>query len=129
MTDLTNKTVEEINALIKLYAPVLEVSGVKEIEKIKILAIIFDVSVNYIKEKHNDLSIDWKAWSVVVVKNTHRKRNFKYVENITTTIDEFITYWKTNYNNYCDNLAIFASEIDRDLGFVYKYLHEKIGSV
>lgn len=125
MIDLTNKTVENVDTLIKLYAPVLDILGVKTIEEIQIFAIIFDISVKHIKEKHNDLDVDWKAWSVVVVKKTHTLKKFEYVENIITTIDEFITYWRINYNNYCDNLAIFASEFDRDFGFVYKYLHEK----
>jgi hypothetical protein len=88
----------------------------------------FIKSINYVKKNHNELSVDMKAWCVVVVKKIHERKKFEYEEDITTTIDDFITYWKTNYGDYCNNLAMFASDFDKDLGFIYKYIHEKIGS-
>lgn len=128
MTDLTNRTAEEVHGFVQIYKPLLEIAGIRKIEDIQILAIIFDVSINYIKKNHNELSIDWKAWCVIVVKKIHERKKFKYEENIITTIDDFITYWRTNYDDYCNNLAMSASEFDKDLGFIYKYTHEKIGS-
>ena len=128
MTDLTNRTAEEVHKLIETYKPLLEIAGIRKIEEAQILAIIFDLSIKYVKNNYNDLSVDWKSWSVIVVKKIHESKKFKYEEKIITTIDDFITHWKTNYNDYCDNLAMFASEFDRDLGFIYKYVYKEIGS-
>ena len=128
MTDLTNRAVEEVQGFVQTYKPLLEISGIRTIEDAQILATILDISINHVKKNYNELSIDWKAWSVVVVKKLHEGKKFKYEEDITTTIDDFIIYWKTNYGDYCNNLAMFASDFDKDLGFIYKYIHEKIGS-
>jgi hypothetical protein len=125
MTDLTNRTVEEVNQLIQKYAPVLELSHAKSKEEIPILAIIYDISVKYIKDWHNNLTVDWKSWCVLVIKEQFHNKKIQSEADIVQTINDFIKYWSENYKTYCNNLGMYASEYDRDRGFVYKYLIEK----
>jgi hypothetical protein len=122
MTDLTNRNIEEANILFEKYKPVLEVSNIRNIEDAKILAIVYDVSVKHIKENHNQLNIDWKAWCMVVVNKLFLIKKFKTEEQIIKTIDAFVEYWKNEYQSYCNDLAMFASEYDRDNGFVFRYI-------
>lgn len=121
MIDLTNKTVEEINGLIQKYTSVLEL--IEEQERIPYLAYIIDIAVNHIKNAHSDLTIDWKAWCIVVLTKLFSK--IKKEGNISEIIDDFVAHYKKEYQNYCDDLALFASEYDRDYGFCYRYVLKK----
>jgi hypothetical protein len=128
MTDLTNRSAKEVNEFIQIYTPLLEHADAKHKEDIPLLAIIFDISIKYIKEKYNNLNLDWKCWSVFVTKEHFLNKKIKSEENIKETIDSFIEHWKKEYKEYCNNLGMYASEYDRDRGFVYEYLLKKIGS-
>lgn len=123
MIDLTNKSIDEINGLIQKYASVLEL--IHQREQIPYLAYIIDIAVNHIKEKHNYLSIDWKAWSVVVIKKLFLDKKINNESDIIKSIDDFIEYQKNEYQNYLNDLAMFTSEYDRDLGFVWGYVCKK----
>lgn len=111
MTDLINKTTEETNILIQKYTPVLEVSGVKTVQEMQILSIIIDTGINYIKEKYNDLDVDWKSWTIVVL---NRKRNkLKTIEDVKNIVDEFIEYYKLEYQKYRDIMCEYnLDELD-----------------
>ena len=54
MIDLTNRTVDEINALIQKYASVLELL---KPQHQPYLAVVIDVGVEYVKEKISRLAI------------------------------------------------------------------------
>jgi len=123
MTDLTNRSVNEVNGFIQLYTPLLEYAGIKHNNDVPILAITFDVSIKYIKEKYDDLSKDWKSWSVFVVKKKYFDSKIKTEEDIRQTIDDFVEFWKSEYKNYCDD-TVAATEYDRDRGFVYGFLNK-----
>lgn len=122
MIDLTNKTLDEINALIQKYAPVLELT--KHINHIPILAYIYDISINYIKESYSGLTADWKSWAVFVVNKNYFYNKITMESDIKTTIDDFFNYHIQHYNEYCQDL-ISASDYDRESGFVNKYLNKK----
>jgi hypothetical protein len=122
MIDLTNKNVDEINALILKYAPVLE-SIQPEIQPH--IAYIINVAYNYIQEKYKDLHKDWKSWIIVILKNQFNKINDD--KDILKNIDKFINYYHSNYQKYCEDI-VSVSEFDRDHGFVFNYLNKKIGS-
>jgi hypothetical protein len=124
MIDLTNKTVEEVNALIQKHAPVLELFVKHHEKQIPILAYVFDLAINHIKTNHIDLTIDWKVWSVFVVGKYFLGNKIVNESDISKTIDDFIVYWKAEYQEYCDGLGMFASEYDRDRGFVYVFLNK-----
>ena len=125
MTDLTNRTTIEIDELVKLYAPALQVSNIKKPEELYLFAIIIDVAAKHIKNKYDDLSVDWKSWCVIAVKLAHEKKKFKYEEEIIKVIDDFVNYSKEEYGNYCSDIALFSSEYSRDLGFVYQFINKK----
>lgn len=108
-----------IQILINKYVSVLELTKIER--DIPYLAYIIDTSVNHINEKHKDLPQDWKTWSVLLITNKYYRNKIKSIESISKTIDEFISYWKSNYNDYCENI-ISATEYDRDRGFVYRFL-------
>jgi hypothetical protein len=122
MIDLTNKSIDQINTLIQKYTPVLELYVRHHEKHIPILAHIIDLAVNHTKTNHNDLTLDWKVWSVFVVEKNYFNNKINNESDIGKTIDDFIVYWKAEYQGYCNGLGMSASEYDRDRGFVYKYL-------
>ena len=121
MIDLTNKTVDEINALIQKYASALELLRPADQPY---MAYIIHVACNYIELKYKDLNKDWKAWAVVVLKNLYKKINND--DDIRKFIDEFIGYYALEYQKYINDL-VWHNEFDRDWGFVHGFMHKKIG--
>jgi hypothetical protein len=117
MIDISNKSVDELNALITTYKLALE--QVYETQTIPFLAVVFDIAVPYIKERYPDLSTDAKTCGVYVLKLL-----LKYLKNeadIKRVVDEFFAYHKINYPNYGNDIELSASSFDRDYDFVYKY--------
>lgn len=129
MTDLTNKVdeliktnIDSIQATVNKFATILQ--GTLPEKEIPYLAYIIDICVNHINDIHKDLSKDWKAWAVLIVRNLYFKNKIKTEEDVLKTIDEFIGFWKSDYKEYCEDI-IAVSEYDKDRGFVYKFLLEK----
>ena len=116
MIDLTNRTVDEVNELIKKYINLLEL--IRQQQEIPYLAVIIDVGIKYVKEKYQDLELDWKAWSIVYLKNKYLKGKLKKESEIPDLIDDFIKHYKDKYKEYIDGLGMSASDFDRDYGFV-----------
>lgn len=124
MTDLTNKiettSEEDMQALYKIYEPLFEF--IKDKKQIPYLVVIIDWGIKYIKENYNDLELEWKAWSVVFLKHRYLRGKVDKKEDIYKCVDDFIKHYKEKYEFYIKNLAIYASDFDRDYGFVCSYL-------
>jgi len=124
MTDLISRVNNMFSgdtyALIQLYLPLLESS--KHYDQIQYLAYLIHFSINYIKKTHNDLNIDWKSWCIILVKEQYLNKKIKSELDIEETVNDFIEYWKKEYKEYCNNIAISSSDYDRDRGFVYEYI-------
>jgi hypothetical protein len=117
MIDISNKSVDELNALITKYKSALE--QVYETQTIPYLAVVYDIAVPYIKEKYPELDKDTKAWATYVLKFL-----LGYLKNeadIKRVIDEFIQYYMTEHPNYGNDIVLSASQYDRDYNFVYNY--------
>lgn len=123
MTDLTNRKVEEVNALLQKYTPILEVSNIKTLQDAQIFVIIIDVAIKHIEEKHRELDKDWKAWSVVALKKQFKKLHTE--EEVKASIDDFVEYHKTEYQNYIGEMNGFGYDLQS--GFVHRYITKKIG--
>lgn len=117
MIDISNKSVDEINALITKYKSALE--NVYETQTIPYLAVVYDIAIPYIKEKYPELNQDAKTWAVYVLKLL--LRYLKNEADIKSVIDEFITYYQAEYANYGNDIVLSASQYDRDYNFVYNY--------
>lgn len=124
MIDLTNKTIDDVNVLIQKYTPVLELIKTNQ-DNIPHLAVIIDIAVNYIKNNYNDLSIDWKIWSVYLIKEMSIKNIIKTEDDICKEINEFISYYNLKYQNYCEDM-VSTSDFERDRIFVRKYINWSI---
>ena len=125
MTDLTNRSVEEVNGLLQKHTPILNVAELKSLEDAQLFAIMVEISINYIKEKYDELSTDLKTWCIVVVKNL--RNTIKTEDDVKNCIDEFITHYYKNHAKWVEGLGCFATEYDRDIGFVRDYVKTKIG--
>ena len=129
MTDLTNNIdkiikddLNSINEIINKYSIVLQ--DTKK-EDIPYIAYIINITINYIKEKFNDLSKELKSWVVFFIRNQYLKGLLNKSSEIPTLIDKFIEYYNTEYEKYCGD--VFAvSDYDRDRGFI-QYVENKIG--
>ncbi len=118
MTDLTNEIgnipAKDIQELYTKYEPLFEF--IKDKKEIPYLIVVFDWGIKYIKENYSDLDIDWKAWSIVYLKHKYDLLSKK--EDIYKYIDDFIKHYKEKYESYVKNLGMYASDFDRDYGFV-----------
>jgi hypothetical protein len=123
MIDLTNKTTEEVNALIQKYAPVLELFA-RQQNHIPYLAVIIDTGVNYLKATYNEMTVDWKSWIIVLLKELYMRKSIKSEADISKEVDAFIIYHNENYENYIKDV-VAVSDYDRDRGFIYLYLNKK----
>jgi hypothetical protein len=119
MIDLTNRSVEEVNGLILKYASILELLKPQHQPS---MAVILEVSINHVKETYPTLELDWKAWSIVCLKNKYLKGQVKKESDIPAIIAEFIKHFKDDYADYIQHLGMSATEFDRDYGFVCKYI-------
>jgi hypothetical protein len=131
MTDLINKIDKQIKndnnsiqILVDKFSVLLEET--KDKKNQLYLAYIIDFCVNNINENHKNLSKDWKAWSVVVVKNLYLEGKIKKEIDISNIINDFIEYYFLEYENYYNDV-ISVTKYDRDYSFVSKYINKKIG--
>jgi hypothetical protein len=115
------KSVEELNQLIQKYTPLIELAA-KQQEHVPLLAYVYDVAINYVKENYSGLTKDWKAWIVFVVNEQLFSNRIIEEPDIKKSVDDFVEYWKLNYQAYLDDLALYSSEYDRDIGFVKRFL-------
>lgn len=67
MTDLTNKKIKNLNniELIEKYGDLIQYVHYEYANK---FAFILEIGINHIKNNHNDLPANWKAWSMVLLK-------------------------------------------------------------
>jgi hypothetical protein len=128
MTDLTNKIgntpVADMQVLYTKYASIGEFVA-KYKEHIPYLIWVINAGVEYIRDMHTNLNIDWKAFTIVLLKHQYLNGSIKTEEDIYLHIDEFVKHYNDDYKNYIDNLGISSTEFDRDYGFVCNYLHKK----
>jgi len=128
MTDLINKVdkiikedVSSLQTIVDKFSVVLQ-DTIPERE-IPYLAYIVDNCVNHINENHKDLSADWKSWSVLIVRHLYLKGKVEKDDDIPKIINEFITFWKADYEKWSSNI-ISTTQYDRDRGFVYRFINK-----
>jgi hypothetical protein len=123
MIDLTSKKPEEINALIQKWLPALQDSKVAPEHYLQI-AYIIDIATVHIKDMYNELTPEWKAWCIVMLRDLYKKNKINNDSDITNIIDDFINDYNLNYESYCGYMAS-ASEYDQQRGFVHGYTLKK----
>jgi len=129
MTDLINKVKEMINrditsvqVLVNKYRDVLELTKIEE--DIPYLAFLINICIEHLNTNHNNLPKDWKGWATIAVRNLFLDKKLKNIEDIAKTIDEFVVFWKSDYEKYCDDI-IAATDYDKERGFVFKFELQK----
>lgn len=129
MIDLKNKTVDDINTLIAKYSTVLEF--IENRKRIVEYVVIFDISVNYIKNKYADINLNIKAWAVYVIKKILSndelplKYQLKNDNDIYKIIDEFVVFYNSGHSDYLETIDSYVSEFDRDLPFINEFIFKK----
>jgi len=119
MIDLINENTDE---LLQNYSNILELIPNKKNHSN--LAIIFDNGIKYIKKHYGDLDIDWKTWSLLYLKYKYFNNEIKKESDIYKLINDFINYYKENYNNYINDIVVFSDDFDKNLEFLYKYMRK-----
>lgn len=129
MIDLTNRvgelSVEEKLNLIHRYKNLIEFF-VEKFDELKVLSLLvaIDISVNYIKDKYADIDIEWKQWSVVLIKKLYEDKFLLTDDDVTKHIDAFFEYKKEEYDKYLSDIGLYSSEYYRDLGFLLQYVNK-----
>lgn len=129
MTDLINKVNSiEVNGIQELYNKYQPILGtIKDIPQLPYFIYSFDIGFNYIKEKHLDLSSDWKTWSMVCFKQLYFKGLIKNESDIIIEIDKFVEHYRNDYDAFIRDTAMFTSEYYRDYAFVFEYTFKRKG--
>lgn len=86
------------------------------------LMVVIEIAVPYLKINYPDLSRDWKAWVMVMLRDW--LDNIGSESNIVRCIDGFINYYKTQYQRYITEVGYYTCDYDRDYGFVRSFLYE-----
>lgn len=123
MIDLTSKTPEEINALIQKHFAALHESKFA-VEHYLQLAYIIEVATTYLKENPHDLTPEWKAWCMIVLRDMYKKNKINKDSDITDIIVDFVNHYNLNYESYCSYM-VSANEYDQQRGFVHGYILKK----
>ena len=130
MTDLINKIdkiikddIQSLQTIVTKYSSVLEL--IQDQKQLPYLAYIINISVDHIKEFHDERDADKKSWAVVVVKNLYTAGRIKKESDILRTIDGFFKYVDDELQTYEDN-HVAVSQYDMELGFVYGFVKTKI---
>lgn len=108
MIDLTSKSTDEINELIRKYSNILVLYNHME-NHIPYLAYIFDICNNHLLDKHHDLPNDWKIFSFLLIEKLYFNDNDSLTDEIIVkTIDDFVIHIKNEFENY--NEEYFCSD-------------------
>jgi hypothetical protein len=130
MTDLINRVenlkVEELQALYNKYGEPLQEIFKRDDPKLPHFAFILNIGVNYLEENHKEETIDWKAWSIVVLHRLFKIEKLTTKEEIFTHIDQFLEHKKSEYTKYVSNIAIYSDEYFRDCYFIDHYIRDKV---
>ena len=123
--DLTQEELEFLKQLVNKYTDFIKYIHDKHKNN---FAYILHIGIEHINGSHDSLENDWKAWSMVLLKNMVEENLFDvdipYMVKVPAVIDEFIEYYNTEYKKYCKDI-ISANDFDRDRGFVYSFLNKK----
>jgi hypothetical protein len=128
MIDLINKDVrlltqEELEQLKKLHEKYSDLVKFIFYAYTYEFAYVLEIGIEHIKNKHSTLPVDFKAWSMVLLKNMLEDKLLN-LNNITTTIDEFVEYYNNEYNEYLQDI-ISVNDFERDRGFMTRFLNRK----
>jgi len=151
MIDLTNRTEEELTALIEKHKLPLEM--VEDQTKLALFAYIIDATVKYLTfdgslegtstpclwgqkfspakkweewkaweawEEQKGSSKSWKALCVLTMVKMYMQYDDKI--QLHMLIDQFNEYTLNEYQNYLSDIAMYASDYDRDHRFINKFI-------
>ena len=121
MIDLTNKTQEELHTLYNELLNVHDFFNDKNNLAFHLYPI--QIAVNYIKEKYNDIDVDWKAFSTLVIM--HLFHEIKTEEDVKIIIDDFIIYINTKYSTFSEADDYFTSTYDKNHYFTKMFINNK----
>lgn len=122
---LIKDNINKIQGIVNKFSLVLQ--EVKIEKDIPYIAYVIDVCEKHIKKKYDkELSADWKAWAVLIVRNWYLKGKLEEESEIPKIIDGFVEFILSDYEKYRENV-VSVSDYDRDRGFVLRY-EKKIGS-
>lgn len=117
MIDLTNK---DVNELVNRYGHLLQ--DIKHKDDIPQLAYILEIATPYLQHNHKNLSADWKAWMMLMLRKLQRQDLLKTTDEIYIHIEKFVDFIDKEYNTYVTDVAMFADEYHRDYTFMLKFL-------
>jgi len=130
MIDLINRVdewiktdVNDVQEIVNKYASILQDTLPEK--NIPYLAVIINICVHFLNENYSNFDVNWKIWSVLLIKKLFENNKLKKEEEIHLIIDEFLKYKEKKYKKYCENI-IAVNEYERDRGFLYKFYWKEI---
>ena len=111
---------EENKDLVIKYNDVLEL--VKDHKQHNNLAILFEISIKYIRERYKDYSTDVKISGVFIIKELYLKGLITTDNQAINIIDDFIIYYDKNYNDFIKDYEL--PNFDTNMHFIKNYLNK-----
>ena len=133
MTDLINKKISDLSSeeleilrnLVEKYKDLVQYVHHNYAHE---FTYVLHLGIEHINEKHNNLSVDWKAWSILLLKIMVEQKlitnKSQEIHKISDIIDEFVKFYESEYSNYKKNI-VSVSDFERDRGFVYMFVNKK----
>jgi hypothetical protein len=111
---------EENKDLVIKYNDILEL--VKDHKQHNNLAILFEISIKYLRERYKDYSTSTKISGVYIIKELYLKGLISSDNQAINIIDDFIIYYDKNYEifikNYDNNI------FDTNMLFIKNYINK-----
>jgi len=111
-----------INELVNKYSNVLEL--IPNHKQHNNLALLFEISINYIKNNFNNVNINIKISAVYVIKELYLKGFISSDNDCEIIINDFMKFYNENYNNFINEFDNNIDKHDINMLFIKKYLNK-----
>jgi len=88
------------------------------------LALLFEISINYLKNNFNNIDIDIKISAVYIIKELYLKGLISSNNDCEIIIYNFIIFYNENYNNFINEFDNSINKHDVNMLFIKKYLNK-----
>ena len=109
---------EENKDLVVKYNNVLEL--VKDHKQHNNLAILFEISIKYLRERYKSYTTEIKTSGVFIIKELYLKGLISIDNQAINIIDDFIIYYDKNYNDFIKDYE--SPNFETNMHFIKNYI-------
>ena len=89
---------------------------------IKEQAYIIGYCIELIKNRYNTYDSIFKSWLVHIIRKLYELKVITMSGEIEQYMDKYVIFYNENYIQYIDDIEMYCSEYDRDIGFINRFI-------